>query len=74
MRFFEISTNGLSTEWINLDLVTRVGLHVSDGTGSPELELRLAGGGAPAPVTDASKIEELMRILGITLPDALTAG
>ena len=68
MRLFEISKNGMSREWINIDLVTRVGLHINNGTASPELELRLAGGGAPAPVTDAKKIEELIRIFGITLP------
>ena len=68
MRLYEISADGASREWINLDLVTRAGFYVPPGSGVPELELRLAGGGAPAPVTDTKKIQEIARLLGLTLP------
>jgi hypothetical protein len=67
MKFYELSTDGTSNEWINLDLVTRVGVYLPEGAVSPQLELRLAGGGAPAPITDAKQIKEIARLLGITL-------
>jgi hypothetical protein len=68
VRIYEISDDGASREWINLDLVTRVGFHMPPGSRLPELELRLAGGGAPAPVTDIKKIQEIAQLLGLTLP------
>jgi hypothetical protein len=70
VTFFQISAEGSPREWINLDLVTRVGLYIPEGSAAPELEVRLAGGGAPAPVTDAKKIKELAQILGLALPPA----
>ena len=72
MRFFEISSDGMPKEWINLDLITRVGFYLPDGATSPELEIRLAGGGAPAPICDENKINEIARILGIALPPPVT--
>jgi hypothetical protein len=69
VRLYEISADGASKEWINLDLVTRVGLHIPPGSGLPELELRLAGGGAPAPFTDTKKIKEIAKLLGISVPE-----
>jgi hypothetical protein len=68
VRLYEISADGASREWVNLDLVTRVGFYASPGSGVPELELRLAGGGALPPVTDTKKIQEIGRLLGLTIP------
>ena len=68
VRFYEISADDASREWVNLDLVTRMGFYVPPGSCVPELELRLVGGGAPAPVRDTKKIQEIARLLGLTLP------
>jgi hypothetical protein len=68
VRLYEISAHGQPKEWINLDLVTRVGFYTNARSNAPELELRLAGGGAPAPITDVAKIKELGELLEIELP------
>ena len=68
MRFYEISPEGQPKEWINLDMITRIGFYTHAGSNTPELEFRLVGGGAPAPITDVAKIKELGKILGITFP------
>jgi hypothetical protein len=68
MRLFEIYASGSSREWVNLDLITLVSFYGAEGSRGPELELRLAGGGAPAPITDANVIAELSQALGIPLP------
>ncbi len=68
MRLYEISAHGQPKEWVNLDLVTRVGFYTNASSNAPELELRFAGGGAPAPITDVVKIKELGKLLGITFP------
>jgi hypothetical protein len=68
VRLYEISSEGQPKEWINLDLVTRVGFYTQAGSNAPELEFRLVGGGAPAPITDVAKIKEIGKILGITFP------
>lgn len=62
-----VSFNPTSKEWINLDLVTKIGFIcprvprvLYSDSGSPEQE----------PVTDASQIKEIAEILGIIPPSS----
>jgi hypothetical protein len=66
VRLYEVSSDSASREWVNLDLVRTLGFYVPPGSRAPEL--RFAGGGALAAVTVTKKVQEIARLLGLTLP------
>jgi hypothetical protein len=65
MRLLQIVGGKAHPEWINLDAVTLV-TYTGGGDGPAQLELILFNG--VALVTDPSEINEIGRILGITIP------